>query len=304
MRACLLRTRRIVRRKPNVTAASARRQAQRRPRRKPGYCLRKPSSVSLKACVASRCPRWPTPAKTLTFASRHARRQRLRQRRVLAHFRAQFRRRERPPRRIVVVRAHDEQGRSIDKRNLVRHRLGIDHLVGIDERLEPALIFAALPDLFAQLDERLDRARRQAQRIVGHQLFAIAVRGQLAFMAGKLFVRHRRNVKAIVLEANRRIKDKVVDARPVRARKPDGQHPAHRVANEVEAVDVKTVEERDRLARHRVETISERGFGRLAEADLVRSHDPIARLAQRLDGRLPIARGEVPAMQKDDGPAV
>ena len=76
------------------------------------------------------------------------------------------------------------------------------------------------------------------------------------------------------------------------------------MADQVEAVHMETIEERDGGARHIVETVGESGLGRLAEADLVRGDDAIAGLGQRLDGRLPIARREIPAMQKDDCPPV
>src|SRR4029077_1780528 len=67
---------------------------------------------------------------------------------------------------------------------------------------------------------------------------------------------------------------------------------------------MEAIEQCDGGARHIVETVSEGGLGGLTEADLVRGHDPIAGLGQRLDGRLPIARWEIPAMQKDDCPPV
>src|SRR5258707_7890636 len=76
------------------------------------------------------------------------------------------------------------------------------------------------------------------------------------------------------------------------------------MANQVEAVHMETIQERDGGARHRVETIGESGLGGLAEADLIRGDDAVAGLGQRLDGWLPIARREIPAMQKDHGPAV
>src|SRR5271154_2580217 len=67
---------------------------------------------------------------------------------------------------------------------------------------------------------------------------------------------------------------------------------------------MEAIEQRDGGARHVVETVSEGGLGGLAEADLVRGHDPIAGLAQRLDGGFPIARWEIPAMQKGNCPPV
>src|SRR5271155_946506 len=72
------------------------------------------------------------------------------------------------------------------------------------------------------------------------------------------------------------------------------------MTDQVEPIDMKTVDEGDRGAGHRVKAIGETRFGRLAEADLIRGHDPIARLDQRLDGRLPIARREISPVQQDD----
>src|SRR6202044_2904067 len=77
----------------------------------------------------------------------------------------------------------------------------------------------------------------------------------------------------------------------------------HRMSDQGEAVDVKTVEQRDRGSRHRVEAISESWLGRLAEADLVWGNHPITRLGQRLDGRLPITGGEISTVQEDDCPS-
>ena len=111
-------------------------------------------------------------------------------------------------------------------------------------------------------------------------------------------------VKAIILETDRRVEDEVVDARSIGARQADREHAAHRMADQVEAVHMETIEQRDGGARHVVETVSESGLGRLAEADLVRGDDPVTGLGQGLDGRLPIARREIAAMQKDHGPPV
>ena len=94
----------------------------------------------------------------------------------------------------------------------------------------------------------------------------------------------------------------MVDTRAIGAGQADRQHPAHRMTDQVEAIDMKTVEQGDRGARHGVETIGETGLGRLAEADLIRGDDPIARLGQRLDGRRPIAGGKVASVQKHDCP--
>ena len=96
----------------------------------------------------------------------------------------------------------------------------------------------------------------------------------------------------------------MVDARAIGARQADREHSAHRMPDQVEAVHMETIEQRDGRARHIVETVSESGLGRLAETDLVRGHDPITGLGQRLDGGFPIARREIPAMQKDDCPPV
>ena len=81
----------------------------------------------------------------------------------------------------------------------------------------------------------------------------------------------------------------MVDARAIGAGQAHRQHPAHRMPDQIEAGDPETIDERERDAGHRVETIGEARLGRFAEADLVRDHDPIAGLSQRVDGRRPIA---------------
>ena len=94
----------------------------------------------------------------------------------------------------------------------------------------------------------------------------------------------------------------MVDARAIGAGQADRQHPAHGMSHQVEAVDMKTVEQGDRGARHRVEAIGKSGLRRFAKADLIRGDDPVARLGQRLDRRRPIAGGKVSPVQEHDCP--
>ena len=114
------------------------------------YWPRKFRSVSLKRCVASRCPKWPTPSNTTTLASA----MRAASDCASAAFWPILSRSSAGAtvaRRVVVVGSHDEQRRTIDERDLVRDRLGVDHLVRRHERLQPARIFAALHDLIASI---------------------------------------------------------------------------------------------------------------------------------------------------------
>ena len=147
--------------------------------RGPRHLPRKPSSSSSYFSRASRNTRWPVFGITSARAFGISCGQRLREFGVLAHLRPQRFRRIGPARRIVVVGAHDEQRRLRDQRDLMHHRLAIDHLVGRDEGAQPARIVGAALDVEAGVDKGRDLVRRQLQRVIGLELLAVAFGGQL-----------------------------------------------------------------------------------------------------------------------------
>ena len=87
---------------------------------------------------------------------------------------------------------------------------------------------------------------------------------------------------------------------PVRvgARDPDAEHAAKRMRHDVGLGYSEMIEQRDRVARQRIEMQVALRLGGFAEADLVRHHHAIAGVAQRLDHRCPVARWEIAAMQQ------
>jgi len=107
---------------------------------------------------------------------------------ILAHFGPQRFRRIRLAGRVVIVRAHDEQGRRGNERNLVHHRFAVDHLRRTDKGAQPALIVGRALDVEARIDERRDLVRRDFRRIIGFELLAVAFGGELVLVLEDLSV--------------------------------------------------------------------------------------------------------------------
>ncbi len=90
----------------------------------------------------------------------------------------------------------------------------------------------------------------------------------------------------------------------VGARDPHAKHAAERMRHDIGLGNVEMIEQRDRIARERIEMQIALRLRRFAEADLVRHHHAIAGFVQRLDDRRPIARWEISAVQQHHGASV
>ena len=96
----------------------------------------------------------------------------------------------------------------------------------------------------------------------------------------------------------------MLDAVRIGPRDPHGKHAAHRMRDDIGLGNPQMVEQRDGIARQRIEVQVACGFGGFAKADLVRHHHAIAGLVQRLDDRRPVARRKISAVQQHHGAAV
>jgi hypothetical protein len=68
--------------------------------------------------------------------------------------------------------------------------------------------------------------------------------------------------------------------------------------------DLQMIEQRDGVARQRVEMQLGRRLGRFTKTDLIRHHYAVAGVNKRFDDGSPIARREIAAMQQHHGAAV
>ena len=82
------------------------------------------------------------------------------------------------------------------------------------------------------------------------------------------------------------------------------QHAAERMRDDFGLVDLEMVEQRNGVARQRIEMQFAIRLGGFAEADLVRHHDAETCLAQHLDDGRPVAGREIAPVQQHHGAAV